>query len=54
MKKGAYKKEYIFAVQKKNNDIQRSQKNDRGCAGITSDVADGKNGKTAGVVKPHN
>ena len=42
------------AVKKKNNDIQRSQKNNRGCVGITSDAADSKDGKTARVVKPHN
>jgi hypothetical protein len=54
MKKGAYKKEYIFAVQKKNNDIQRGKENNRGCARITSDVADSKDGKTTRVVKPHN
>ncbi len=41
------------AVKKKTNDVQRSKENNRGCVGITSNVADGKDGKTAGVVKPY-
>jgi hypothetical protein len=54
MQKKSYKKEYMEAVKKKTNDIQRSKENNRGCVGITSDVADGKDGKAAGVVKTHN
>jgi hypothetical protein len=51
MKKGAYKKEYIFAVQKKTNDIQRSQENNRGCVAITSDAKDNKDGEAARMAK---
>lgn len=51
MKKGDYKKEYIFAVQKKTNDLQSSKENNRGCVGVASDVKDSKDGAAAGVAK---
>lgn len=53
MQKRSYKKEYMEAVKKKTNDLQRSKENNRGCVGITSNAADGKDGTAARVAKPY-
>ena len=49
MQKRAYKKEYIFAVQKKTNDLQPSKKNDKGITAKPCHAKNGRNGKAAGV-----
>ena len=39
------------AVKKKTNDIQRSQENNRGCASITPNVENRKDGSASGMAK---